>query len=219
MKEELSSLQKNGTWQLVVRPKDQKVVDSKWIYKVKEGVNNADPVRFKARLVAKGFTQREGIDYNEIFSPVIKYTTIRVMLALAAHNDWEIEQMDVKTAFLHGDLEETIYMKQPEGFEVKGRQEMVCLLKKSLYSLKQSPRQCYKRFDSFITSVGFERSQYDSCLYHKRSGHKCALYLLLYVDDMLLISDSAEEIKSLKHKLSSEFDMKDIGKARRILGM
>ena len=113
MKEELSSLKKNGTWQLVVRPKDQKVVDSKWIYKVKEGVNKTDPVRFKARLVAKSFTQREGIDYNEIFSPVIKYTTIRVMLVLAAHNDWEIEQMDVKTAFLHGDLDETIYIKQP----------------------------------------------------------------------------------------------------------
>ncbi|KAL5577269.1 hypothetical protein UlMin_018968 [Ulmus minor] len=138
MKEELSSLKKNGTWQLVVRPKDQKVVDSKWIYKVKEGVNKADPVRFKARLVAKGFTQREWIDYNEMFSPVIKYITIRVMLVLAAHNDWEIEQMDVKTAFLHGDLEETIYMKQPEGFEVKGRQEMVCLLKKSLYGLKHA---------------------------------------------------------------------------------
>ena len=91
-------------------------MDSKWIYKVKEGVNKADLVRFKARLIAKGFTQREGIDYNEIFSPVIKYTTICVMLALAAHNDWEIEQMDMKTAFLHGDLEETIYMKQPEGF-------------------------------------------------------------------------------------------------------
>ncbi|KAL5548035.1 hypothetical protein UlMin_003266 [Ulmus minor] len=96
---------------------------------------------------------------------------------------------------------------------------MVCLLKKSLYNLKQSPRQWYKRFDSFITLVGFERSQYDSCLYHKRSSHKCVIYLLLYVDDMLLISDSAKEIKSLKHKLSSEFDMKDIGKARRILGM
>ncbi|KAL5567861.1 hypothetical protein UlMin_024436 [Ulmus minor] len=96
---------------------------------------------------------------------------------------------------------------------------MVCLLKKSLYGLKQSPKQWYKRFDSFITSVGFEISQYDSCLYHKRSGDKCALYLFLYVDDMLLISDSAEEIKSLKLKLSSEFDMKDIGKARRILGM
>ena len=128
--------------------------------------------------MTKGFTQKEGIDYNEIFSPVIKYTTIHVMLALAAHNDLEIEQMDVKTAFLHGDLEETIYMKQPEGFEVKGRQEMVCLLKKSLYGLKQSPRQWYKRFDSFITSAGFETSQYDTCLYHKRSSHKGVLYFL-----------------------------------------
>lgn len=102
---------------------------------------------------------------------------------------------------------------------MKGRQELMCLLKKSLYGLKQSPIQWNKRFDSFITSIGFERSQYDSCLYHKRSGHKCALYLLLYVDDMLLISDNAEEIKILKHKLSFEFDMKDIGKTRRILGM
>ena len=141
MCEEIESLHQNKTWILVPRPQTQKIVGCKWIFKVKEDLSNSEPVRFKARLVAKGFTQVEGIDYNEIFSPVVKYTTIRTVLALVAQFNWELEQMDVKTAFLHGKLEETIYMMQPEGFEVKKKgAELVCLLKKSLYGLKQSPR-------------------------------------------------------------------------------
>ncbi|KAL2454952.1 Retrovirus-related Pol polyprotein from transposon TNT 1-94 [Abeliophyllum distichum] len=111
-------LKRNNTWILVPKPKNKSLVDCKWIFKVKEGVSDKEPLRFKARLVAKGFSQKHGIDYNEIFSPVVKYTTIRVLLALVAQHDWEIEQMDVKTAFLHGDLDETIHMMQPEGPDV-----------------------------------------------------------------------------------------------------
>ncbi|KAL0310454.1 UNVERIFIED_CONTAM: Retrovirus-related Pol polyprotein from transposon TNT 1-94 [Sesamum calycinum] len=140
MAEEMKSLKENKTWVLVPKPKTCSVV-CKWIFKIKE--EDASK-RFKARLVAKGFTQKEGIDYTEIFSPVVKYTTVRIILALTAHFNWELKQMDVKTAFLHGDLEENIYMQQPAGFVDKSKPDYVCLLKKSLYGLKQSPRQWNK---------------------------------------------------------------------------
>ena len=150
MKEEMEALYRNQTWLMVKRPKDQKPVACRWLYKLKEPATPGDGPRYKARLVAKGFTQVEGIDYNEIFSPVVKYKTIRVMLSIVTQFDLELQQMDVKTAFLHGELEETIYMEQPLGFEVHKGKDMVCLLKKSLYGLKQSPRQWYKRFDSYM---------------------------------------------------------------------
>ena len=194
------------------------MVECKWLFKVKEGLLPSDPVRFKARLVAKGFTQREGIDYNEIFSPVVKFKTIRMMLALVVQYNLELEQLDVKTAFLHGELEEKIYMSQPACFIDKNHPEYVCLLNKSLYGLKQSPRQWYKRFDTFVLSIGFIRSKYDSCFYFM-IDEKCSVYLLLYVDDMLLISESMHAINNLKKQLNSEFDMKDLGSAKRILGM
>ncbi|KAL0308921.1 UNVERIFIED_CONTAM: Retrovirus-related Pol polyprotein from transposon TNT 1-94 [Sesamum radiatum] len=130
MAEEMKSLKDNNTWVLVPKPKSCSVVDCKWIFKIKEEDTSK---RFKARLVAKGFTQKEGIDYTEIFSPVVKYTTVRIILALTAHFNWELKQMDVKTAFLHGDLEENIYMQQPDVFVDKSKPDYVCLLKKSLY--------------------------------------------------------------------------------------
>lgn len=204
---------------MVPRPKDQKPVTCRWLYKIKEGVNSSDKPRFKARLVAKGFTQVEGIDYNEIFSHVVKYKTIRVMLTLVVQYDLELQQMDVKTAFLHGDLEEVIYMEQPPGYEVHKGKDMVCLLKKSLYGLKQSPRQWYKRFDTFMIEQGYNRSSYDACLYFKGSEVLTGVYLLLYVDDMLLISSSATKISELKKMLSKEFDMKDLGDSSRVLGI
>ncbi|GKB52121.1 retrovirus-related pol polyprotein from transposon TNT 1-94 [Tanacetum coccineum] len=182
MEEEMSSLKKNHTWELVDQPPGQKLVSCKWLYKIKEGIEGVQKPRYKARLVARGFTQRAGIDYNEVFSPVVRHTSIRVILSLTACEDYELEQLDVKTAFLHGNLEETIYMRQPPGFE-EGTGNKVCLLKKSLYGLKQSPRQWYKRFDVYMISNGFSRNNYDSCVYFK------------------------------------EFDMKELGPARKILGM
>lgn len=138
MTDEMISLHVNNTQTLVKKPKDVKLVQCKWLFKVKEGLTEGEPVRYKARLVVKGFTQREGIDFNEIFSPMVKFKTIRVMLA---KYDLEIEQLNVKTKFLHGELDKMMYMHQLEGFNDKRLPDHVCMTKKSLYGLKQSPRQ------------------------------------------------------------------------------
>lgn len=219
MDEEIASLIKNDTWELVAKPNNQRIVGCKWIYKKKPEVQGIETNRFKVRLVGKGFTQKEGVDFNEIFSPVVKHTSIRIILVLVAVQNLELEQMDVKTAFLHGHLKEKIYMKQPEGYEQKGKEQMVCLLKRSLYGLKQSLRQWYKRFDSFVVSNGYTRSSFDSCVYFKRTDSGHFIYLLLYVDDMLIASADFVAINHLNILLSSEFEMKDLGAARRILGM
>ncbi|KAH9762947.1 hypothetical protein KPL70_001004 [Citrus sinensis] len=219
MNEEIISLKKNRTWILVKKPQNKRLVSCKWTYKIKEGTVDVEPPRYKARLVAKGFTQKHGVDFNEVFSPVVKYSSIRILLAIAAYNDLELDQMDVKTAFLHGNLEEEILMDQPEGFIEEGTEDMVCLLKRSLYGLKQSPRQWYLRFDEFMISHGYCRSQYDSCVYFKTLSSEDRIYLLLNVDDMLIACKKKEEIERLKMELNTAFEMKDLGTATRILGM
>jgi hypothetical protein len=218
MHDEMESLEKNHTWELVKLPKEKKPIRCKWIFKRKEGMSPSDEARYKARLVAKGYSQIPGIDFNDVFSPVVKYSSIRTLLSIVAMHDYELEQIDVKTAFLHGELEEDIYMEQPEGFVVPGKENLVCRLKKSLYGLKQSPRQWYKRFDSFMLSQKFRRSNYDSCVYLK-VVYGSAIYLLLYVDDMLIAAKDKSEIAKLKAQLSSEFEMKDLGAVKKILGM
>ncbi|KAL5715795.1 hypothetical protein ACHQM5_017567 [Ranunculus cassubicifolius] len=223
MDEEMQSLHKNQTWELVKLPKGKKPIGSKWVFTIKDGAPNSDGtvqgVRYKARLVAKGYAQQEGVDYNEVFSPVVKHTSIRVLLALVAQYDLELEQLDVKTAFLHGNLEEDIYMSQPDGYTVAGKERYVCKLKKSLYGLKQSPRQWYKRFDTFMVKEKYTRSEYDHCVYFKKLADGSTIYLLLYVDDMLIAAKSMSVIRSLKSQLSKEFEMKDLGSAKKILGM
>ena len=136
MEEEMKSLYKNDTWELTRLPKGKKAIGCKWVYAKKQGSLKEDSVRYKARLVVKGYAQREGIDYNEVFSPVVKHSSIRILLALVAQYELDLDQLDVKTAFLHGDLDEEIYMSQPTGFKTAGKEDMVCKLKKSLYGLK-----------------------------------------------------------------------------------
>ncbi|KAH9754462.1 reverse transcriptase Ty1/copia-type domain-containing protein [Citrus sinensis] len=192
MDEEMRSLIKNHTWDLIPKPTKKKVVGCKWIYKIKEGIPGVEPFRFKARLVAKGFTQKEGINFNE---------------------------MDVKTAFLHGELEEMIVMAQPRGYENPDKADYVCHLKKSLYGLKQSPTQWYLRFDKSMAENSFQRCSYDCCVYHKdlRGGSK--IYMLLYVDDMLIACKHMDQIDELKKQLKNAFEMKDLGAAKKILGV
>jgi len=218
MQEEMRSYLENHTYDLVKLPKEKKALKNKWVYKLKTE-NNSSQQRYKARLVVKGFSQKKGIDFEEIFSPVVKMSSIRVVLGLAARLNLEVEQLDVKTAFLHGDLEEEIYMEQPEGFKVKGKENLVCKLRKSLYGLKQAPRQWYKKFDSFMMSQGYDRTTSDHCVFMKKFSDDDFIILLLYVDDMLIVGHDVGKIGKLKRELSKSFAMKDLGSVKQILGM
>ncbi|KAG8483801.1 hypothetical protein CXB51_022649 [Gossypium anomalum] len=217
--DEMESLHKNKTWDLVKLPKGKKTVRCKWVFKKKEGTSGVEEPRYKARFVVKGYSQILGVDFTDVFSPVVKHSLIRALLGIVAMHNLELEQLDVKTAFLHGELEEDIYIQQLEGSTVSEKEDYVCLLKKSLYGLKQSPRRWYKRFDSFITSHDFKRSSFDSCVYFKKNSDDSFVYLLLYVDDMLIAAKDKGEIRKVKAQLSEEFEMKDLGPAKKILGM
>ncbi|KAL9253629.1 Retrovirus-related Pol polyprotein from transposon TNT 1-94-like protein [Drosera capensis] len=164
MEDEMKSLHDNHTFDLMKLPKDKKALKNRWIYRVKYESDSTSP-RYKARLVVKGFGQRKGVDFNEIFSPVVRMSSIRTVLSLTATLDLEVEQMDVKIAFLHGDLEEEIYMEQPDGFRVKDKADYVCKLKKSLYGLKQAPRQWYKKFESVIYGQGYRKTTSNHCVF------------------------------------------------------
>ena len=218
MQEEMHSLLKNDTYELVELPKGRKALRNKWVFKLKKD-SDGKLLKYKARLVVKGFGQKKGIDFDEIFSPVVKMSSIKVVLSLTASLDLELEQLDVKTAFLHGDLNEEIYMSQPEGFEVKGKEHMVCKLKKSLYGLKQAPRQWYKKFDSFMVSHEYKRTDADHCVYFKKFTDGNFIILLLYVDDMLIAGNDSKLIGKLKERFFKSFDMKDLGPAKQMLGM
>ena len=141
MHEEMQSLEKDITWEVMPLPEKKKTIRCKWIFKRKEGLTQSEPPKFKARLVAKGYSQIPGVDYNDVFSPVVKHNSIHTFFNIVASHDLELEQLDVKTAFLHRELEKDIYMDQPEGFIVPGKEKFVCKLKRSLYGLKQSPHQ------------------------------------------------------------------------------
>ncbi|KAK1681229.1 hypothetical protein QYE76_042077 [Lolium multiflorum] len=173
---------------------------------------------YKARLVAKGFRQIQGVDYDETFSPVAKLKSVRILLAIAAFFDYEIWQMDVKTAFLNGDIEEELYMVQPKGFVDPKNADKVCKLQRSIYGLKQASRSWNLRFDRVIKDFGFIRTHGEACIYKKVSGSSVA-FLILYVDDILLIGNDIELLSSVKGYLNKSFSMKDLGEAAYILGI
>ncbi|TYK02789.1 retrovirus-related Pol polyprotein from transposon TNT 1-94 [Cucumis melo var. makuwa] len=218
-KEDELYMNSETTWELTDRPLNKGVIPWKRVYKKKFLGEKNEKVKFKTRLVAKGFKQKEGVGYTKFFSPVVKHTSIRVLLSIVACEDLELEQMDVTTTFLHGSLEEDLYMEQHKGFEAKGKTDLVCKLKKSLYGLKQSPRCWYKRFDVFINKIGFMRSLYDPLVYYKKLTDGSLIYLLLYVDNMLLAGKNFTKLNEIKEQLMNEFEMKDLGSTKRILGM
>lgn len=214
---EMESLHKNKTWTLVPLPKGRKAIGNRWVFRVKE--NQAGEVeRFKARLVAKGFAQKLGIDYEETFAPVAKFTSIRILLSLATKYGLAVHQMDLKTAFLNGQLDEDIHMAQPDGFTNMANPYYVCKLQRSLYGLKQSPRMWNKTIDDFMLSLEFKKCESDHCVYVKRDGEDM-IFVALYLDDLILASSTSKMLQETKQALSKRFEMTDMGQLKYFLGI
>ncbi|GJX33215.1 retrovirus-related pol polyprotein from transposon TNT 1-94 [Tanacetum coccineum] len=214
---EIDSIVHNNTWKLVDLPSGHKPIGHKWIFKKKLRPDGTIE-KYKARLVAKGYRQKEGQDFFDTYSPVTRITSIRTLIAIAAIHNLIIHQMDVKTVFLNGELDEEIYMQQPEGFVVKGQDHKVCKLVKSLYDLKQAPKQWHEKFDNTLLSNGFQINECDKCVYIKQ--YKNAFVIIcLYVDDMLIMGTNMDVINQTKKMLHSSFDKKDMGEANVILGI
>lgn len=217
MDEEYNALIKNNTWHLVPAPIGKNIIDCKWVFKIKRKSDGTID-RYKARLVAKGFKQRYGIDYEDTFSPVVKISTIRLVLSLAVSKGWSIRQLDVKNAFLHGILEEEVYMKQPPGYVDKSSSYYVCKLDKALYGLKQAPRAWYYRLYDKLCQLGFSASKADTSLFFYRKGD-VVIYFLVYVDDIIVVSSSDQAIPALLKDLNAEFALKDLGNLHYFLGI
>ena len=218
MQDELDSIKANHTYELVPLPAGRQAIGCKWVYKIKRHADGSID-RWKARLVAKGYSQLYGIDFTETFAPVVRFSSLRAILALAASADYEIHQMDVKTAFLNGDLDEDIYMQQPDGYRADGEKALwVWKLTKSLYGLKQAGRAWYQKMDAALTELGFTSLQSDSCVYIKREDN-AVIYVLVYVDDLLLVTNDTSQLVATKDALATRFDMKDLGEARFLLGV
>lgn len=219
MEEEMKALAINNTWDLVRLPRGAHAIGSKWVFKRKLK-SDGSIERYKARFCAKGFSQEEGIDYKETFAPVVKYKSLRIILGLAAELDYELKQMDVVTAFLNANIKETVYMKQPEGFET-GDQDMVCKLKKTLYGTKQAPHEWNEELNGFILSLGFRRCVSDTCVYVKKSNTGYPMLLSIFVDDIVTAyaTEDEKEWEDYKEKFTRKFQMKDLGDVEWILGM
>ncbi|KAD2806293.1 hypothetical protein E3N88_39670 [Mikania micrantha] len=217
IKNEIDSILQNHTWELVDLPSGCKPLGYRWIFRRKMKADGSID-KYKERLVIKGFRQKEGLDYLDNYSRVTRITSIRLMLAIAALRDLEVHQMDVKTAFLNGDLEEEIYMEQTDGFLAPGQEGKVYKLVKSLYGLKQAPNQWHQKFDQVMLNNGFKINEYEKCVFVKNTKRGYVI-LCLYVDDMLIIGSDDQMIKFTKYMLKAIFDMKDMGLADVILGV
>jgi hypothetical protein len=217
MDDEILALKRNGTWTLVPRPQSHNVVDCRWIFKVKPCPDRSTE-RHKACLVPQGFSQVPGLDLGDTFSPVVRPAIVRLILSLAVASGWRLHQLDVNNVFLHGFLNEEVYMEQPPGYTDPLFPQHVCRLKCALYGLKQAPRAWFHRFGSFLHTLGFHSSPADSSLfvYHSTLG---TVYLLLYVYDMVLTGSSSSLIRTFITRLSKEFSMKDLGDLHYFLGV
>ncbi|KAL0399091.1 UNVERIFIED_CONTAM: Retrovirus-related Pol polyprotein from transposon RE1 [Sesamum radiatum] len=215
MKDEIVALEKNNTWTVVDLPKGKRAIGSKWVYKVKLNPDGSVD-RYKARLVAKGYNQVEGVDYIDRFSPVAKAVTVRTLLAVASSYAWPIHKVDINNAFLHGFLEEDIYMLPPDGYSVPAGQ--VCKLRRFLYGLKQASRQWNRELTDKLLGYGFSQSPHDHYLFTKNTDTGL-LILLVYVDDVLLTGPSLSQINTAKEFLDSEFTIKNLGPAKYFLGL
>ena len=215
MSSEMDSLYDNDVWNLVELPKGQKVVGSKWVFKLKRN-EDGSVERCKARLVAQGYSQEKGHNYDETFSPVVRSESIRSVIALASKNELKMHQLDVTTAFLNGELEEEVYVKQPEGFVVESQEHLVCKLKRSLYGT-QSPRCWNQTLHTQLMEMGFKQTPSDPCIYTSLSDGLCVL--AVYVDDILIAGKCSKKNAQVKAALARRFRVKDLGELHYFLGV
>ena len=217
MKSEMNSLKENDVWDLVKLPKGRKVIGCKWIFKTKvDGDGRIE--RYKARLVAQGYTQKFGIDYDQTFSPVVSFESIRSIIAIAAKNGLKLHQMDIKTAFLNGELNEEIFISQPEGFVAKGFEDYVCKLKRSIYGLKQSARCWNAELDKKLKNMGFNQCKSDPCIYIKETKEGYCV-IAVYVDDLIVGGENEKNITLTKKEISNKFEVTDMGPLHYFLGV
>ncbi|CAJ2663476.1 unnamed protein product [Trifolium pratense] len=217
MDTEIAAIESNDTWELTSLPPGAKKIGVKWIYKTK--YNEQGKIdKYKARLVAKGYSQQYGIDYNEVYAPVARWDTIRTMLAIAAARSWYVYQLDVKSAFLHGELEEEVYVEQPLGYQKEGK-DMVYRLKKSLYGLKQAPRAWYSKIEAYFCSEGFMKCSHEHTLFVKKEAGNKVIIVSLYVDDLIFTGNDQELFERFKTSMENNFAMTDLGKMRFFLGV
>uniref|UniRef100_A0A803QDQ6 Reverse transcriptase Ty1/copia-type domain-containing protein n=1 Tax=Cannabis sativa TaxID=3483 RepID=A0A803QDQ6_CANSA len=216
---EFFALKKNNTWKVVSLPPGCHVIGNKWVYKIKYN-SKGEVERHKARLVAKGYNQQHGIDYVETFAPVAKFNTLKLLFALTAINNWELHQMDINNAFLHGDLTEDVYMSIPKGYVHDGPlpPNAVCKLNKSLYCLKQSSRQWFAKLSSTLLDIGFKQSPNDHSLFIRTTSTNF-LAILVYVDDIIIASNNHDDAFAFKLFLHSKFHLKDLGSSWFFLGL
>lgn len=217
MEAKIASIYRNNTWSLVPLPPTKRAITSRWVYKTKPG-DTPTSLRYKARLVARGFEYQDGVDFLETFAPVVRWETIRTLIALAVHLNWPIHQLDVLTTFLNGILKEDVYKLQPQGFVRPGTEHLVCKLHKSLYGLKQSPRAWYARLHAALLAWNLIQSNSDPNLYFAHIGPN-TIALLVYVDDILITCRCIKLITQLKSHLHKNFQTKDLGPIQRYLGV
>jgi hypothetical protein len=214
---ELNALVRNGTWDLVPPQSHHNVVGYKWVFRIKRNPNGTI-ARYKARLVAKGFHQRPGVDYHDTFSPAVKPTTIHLVLCLALNQGWNIRQLDVNNAFLHGSLSEEVLMQQPPGYIDTTHPSHVCRLHNAIYGLKQAPRAWYNELKNFLLAYGFANSKSDASLFVYRN-QGVILYFLVYVDDLIITGNDNSFISYFLQALSTRFSIKDLGDLNYFLGV
>jgi hypothetical protein len=217
MEEEMRCIRENMTWELSTLPTGHRAIGLKWVFKVKR-----DPagnvLKHKARLVAKGYAQRQGIDFDEVFAPVARLETVRLLLAVAAHRSWTVHHMDVKSAFLNGDLAEEVYVHQPAGFIDNENVGKVLKLRKALYGLRQAPRAWNAKLDASMVSLGFTRCKLDHAVYRREENGEF-LIVGIYVDDLIITGTSSAEIEQFKQQMHDLFQMSDLGILSYYLGI
>jgi hypothetical protein len=217
MNEELDQIEKNETWELVPRPKDKNVIGTKWVFRNKLN-EDGQVVRNKERLVCKGYAQVEGVDFDETFSLVARLEAIRIFLAFASYKSIKVYQMDVKSTFLNGNLEEEVFIEQPEGFQLTDNQDYVCKLKKTLYGLKQAPRAWYSRLDKYLQQQGFKKGTTDNNIYIKIDNAEM-LIIVVYVDDIIFGSNNDKMSQNFVEEMKEEFEMSMLGELSFFLGL